>query len=140
MQISENIELGSDDEKALTKAIEHVFPSARQYLCTKHLKDNIKFYLQNKVEIDKVESDKVMRSLFGSKSIMEANTTIKFENRLDKLEQLIKEKFDSFEQYYVNNLKPRLQKFVFKPNSRSNEKNTRSTTHSIHQQYFKNFY
>jgi hypothetical protein len=29
MQISENMELSSDDEKALTKAIKHVFPSAR---------------------------------------------------------------------------------------------------------------
>ena len=90
MRISENMELGSDDEKAQTKAIEHVFPSARRYLCTKHLKDNIKFYLQNKVGIDKVERDTVMRSLFGSEGIVDANTTIEFENRSDKLEQLIK--------------------------------------------------
>ena len=86
------MELGSDDEKALTKAIEHVFPSARRYLCTKHLKDNIKFYLQNKVGIDKVERDTVMKSLFGSEGIVDANTTIEFENRSDKLEQLIKQK------------------------------------------------
>lgn len=42
MRISENMEFGTDDEKALTKAIGHVFPSATRYLCTKHLKDNVK--------------------------------------------------------------------------------------------------
>ncbi|KAL3873324.1 hypothetical protein ACJMK2_036456 [Sinanodonta woodiana] len=142
MRISENTKLVSDDEKALTKAIEHVFPSARRYLCTKHLKDNIKFYLQNKVGLDKVERNTGKRSLLGSEVIVDANATIEFENRSDKLDQLIKETSDSFKQYYVKNLKPRLRKFVFETNRQSNGgKNTKTNTmdqhqRRVHQQYF----
>ena len=32
--------IGSDEESALTKAIESVFPSSIRMLCTRHLKDN----------------------------------------------------------------------------------------------------
>jgi transposase-like protein len=52
MKISENMEFGTDDEIALTKEIENMFPSAARYLCTKHLKDNVKHYLQNKTGIE----------------------------------------------------------------------------------------
>jgi hypothetical protein len=46
------IEVGRDDEKALTKAIDVVFPNSKQSLCTKHLKDNITDYLKNKIGIN----------------------------------------------------------------------------------------
>ena len=45
LRLAESIEFGTDDEKALTKAIDHVFPSATRLLCRKHLKDNVKHYL-----------------------------------------------------------------------------------------------
>ena len=32
LRISEHMEFGSDDEKALTKAIDHAFPQAKRYL------------------------------------------------------------------------------------------------------------
>jgi len=60
------MEFGSDDEKALTKATDHVFPSANRYLCTKHLKDNVTHYIKNKTGMDKLctarrDYDKVIR-------------------------------------------------------------------------------
>ena len=69
LRVSEQMEFGTDDEKALTKAIEHVFPSATRYLCTKHLKDNVKHYLLNKVGIEKRERETLMNSLFGDGGI-----------------------------------------------------------------------
>ena len=48
LRIPEIMELGTDDEKALTKALEHSFPNSTRYLCTKHLKDNIKITWQTK--------------------------------------------------------------------------------------------
>ena len=36
LRLSKNMEFGTDDEKALTKAIDNVFPSATRLLCTKH--------------------------------------------------------------------------------------------------------
>ena len=52
LRLPESIEFGTDDEKALTKAIDNVFPSSIRVLCTKHLKDNVKHYLQNRVGME----------------------------------------------------------------------------------------
>ena len=52
-RLFENIEFGTDDEMALTKAIDHVLPSSTRLLCTKHLKDNVKHYLQSNVGMKK---------------------------------------------------------------------------------------
>ena len=76
LRISDKMEFGSDDEKALTKAIEHVFPNSTRYLCTKHLKDNIKHYCQNKVGMTKTDRDNIMNKLFGDDGVVEADTTI----------------------------------------------------------------
>lgn len=54
------MEFETDDEKALTRAIEHVFPSATRYLCTKHIKDNVNHYLQNKVGMETKEISVLM--------------------------------------------------------------------------------
>lgn len=40
--ISVNMQLGTDDEKALAKASDHDFCSSKHYLCCKHNKDNAK--------------------------------------------------------------------------------------------------
>jgi hypothetical protein len=46
------IKYGSDDEKALTKAIDSVFPASKRSLCNKHLKDNVSDYLKNKIGVN----------------------------------------------------------------------------------------
>ena len=74
LRISDHIEFGSDDEKALTKADDHMFPQAKRYLCTKHLKDNIKNYCQNKVGMSKKDRQKIMAQIFGDSGITDANT------------------------------------------------------------------
>ena len=45
----QNIIIGSDDEKALRKAIKQAFPNATQLLCTRHLRNNVLRYLTDKV-------------------------------------------------------------------------------------------
>ena len=87
IRLPENMEIGTDDEKALTKAIEHVFPNATRYLCTKHLKDNVKHYLQNKVGVERKEREAIMNSIFGDDGIVDANSTIDFETRSSELDQ-----------------------------------------------------
>ena len=66
LRIPEDIEFGSDDEKAMTNAISNAFPQERRRLCTKHLKDNVKHYLQNRVGVDSKERKEIMDSLFGA--------------------------------------------------------------------------
>ncbi|KAL3858648.1 hypothetical protein ACJMK2_008911 [Sinanodonta woodiana] len=108
------MEFGSDDEKAITKAIEHVFPSATRYLCTKHLNDNVRHYLQNKIGIVKGERDVIMVEIFGTGGITNANTTIYFDSRSEDLEAIINEQHPTFAPYFISNLKPRLKKIRFR--------------------------
>ena len=44
VRLSKDIQLGSDDEKALAKAVDATFPDAKGLLCARHLKDNIRHY------------------------------------------------------------------------------------------------
>ena len=66
LRIQEDIEFGSDDEKAMTNAISNAFLQERRRLCTKHLKDNVKHYLQNRVGVDSKERKEIVDSLFGA--------------------------------------------------------------------------
>ncbi|KAL3882327.1 hypothetical protein ACJMK2_028681 [Sinanodonta woodiana] len=116
------MEFGSDDEKATTKAIEHVFASATRYLCTKHLKDNVRHYLQNKIGIVKGERDAIMAKIFGTGGIANANTTIDFDSHSEDLETIINEQHPTFAPYCISNLKPRLKKYVFEPSHNNIER------------------
>ena len=80
LRVLEKMEFGSDNEKALTKAIEHVFPGSERLLCTKHLKDNINYYCQNKVGMHTKGRENIMDSLFGPDGIADAYTTIEFDS------------------------------------------------------------
>jgi len=53
-------------EKAMTKAITDVFPNTTRRLCTKHLKDNVKHYLHNRVGVDSKERAEIIELLFGT--------------------------------------------------------------------------
>ena len=46
------LRLGSDKELALRKAMHHTFPEAQQLVCMRHVKENMKRYMQDKVEVD----------------------------------------------------------------------------------------
>ena len=122
LRVSEKMEFGSDDERALTKAIEHVFPGSERLQCTKHLKDNIKHYCQNKVGMHTKDRENIMDSLFGQDGIADANTTIEFDTKSAELEISTKEKYPAFAKYYETNLQPRLRKHVFEPNRKRVEK------------------
>ena len=122
LRISDKMEFGSDDEKALTKAIEHVFPNSTRYLCTKHLKDNIKHYCQNKVGMTKTDRDNIMNKLFGDDGVVEADTTIEFETKSEQLVNLVRDKYPAFANYYDSRLQPRLKNYVFQPNRSRTDK------------------
>ncbi|CAC5399028.1 unnamed protein product [Mytilus coruscus] len=81
LRIPEELVFGSDNEKALTKAITDAFPKSTRLLCTKHLKDNLKHYLQNKVGVDVKERTKLMDVIFGTEGVVNADNTIDFEEK-----------------------------------------------------------
>ena len=122
IRLPENMEIGTDDEKALTKAIEHVFPNATRYLCTKHLKDNVKHYLQNKVGVERKEREAIMNSVFGDDGIVDANSTIDFETRSSEINNKYSKELPVFSEYFNSRLKPKLYEHVFRPNRQNSTK------------------
>lgn len=116
LRVSDKIEFGSNDEKALTKAIEHVFPLTERLLCTKHLKDNIKHYCQNKMGMPKNDREMIMAKLFAENGLADANSTVDFDAKSHELESSTKQKYPVFAKYFETNLEPRLRKHVFQPN------------------------
>jgi hypothetical protein len=56
IRIPQAMEIGSDDEKALTKSIQMCFPEAERSLCTKHLKDNVQYTSVTKYFFDYIMS------------------------------------------------------------------------------------
>ena len=80
LRIPEIKELGTDDEKVQTKALEHSFPNSTRYLCTKHLKDNIKYYMTNKATIPTKERETITQLIFDTNGLCNANDTFTFEN------------------------------------------------------------
>ena len=122
LRLPEHIEFGTDDEKALTKAIDHVFPSATRVLCTKHMKDNVKHYLQNKVGMEQPIRECVMDKIFGTDGIADANCTIDFEAKSDELKLSLQDRYSTFESYFDKHLKDRLKQYVFEPCRKDNAK------------------
>lgn len=75
------MEFATDDEIALTKATEHVFPSFTWYFWTKHLKGNVNHNLQNKVGVETKGRNVLMNDLFSSGGLIDADTTVDFDTR-----------------------------------------------------------
>ena len=92
-----------------------MFPSATRVLCTKHLKDNVKHYLQNNVGMDKIFRERVMHKIFGEDGITDANCTIDFECRAEGLKDSMEGKYPRFETYFDKQLKSRLKQYVVDP-------------------------
>ena len=122
IRLPENMEFGTDDEKALTKAIEHVFPNATRYLCTKHLKDNVKHYVQKKVGVERKQREIIMNSIFGDGGIVDANTIIQFETRSSEINNRYSDEQSTFTDYFNDRLKPKLYEHVFRPNRKNSTK------------------
>ena len=85
IRILQAMEIGSDDEKALTKSIQMCFPEAKRSLCTKHLKDNVSEYLKNKIGVNNSERHNVVEKIVGNAGVLDAKNTFEFEERSDFL-------------------------------------------------------
>ena len=101
------IDVGSYDEKALTKAIDIVFPNSKQLLCTKHLKDNITDYMKSKIGIKTKDRIHLIDLIFGEQGILNSADTFQFEERCSQL--LTNANTPDFNNYFERTLKPKLE-------------------------------
>ena len=69
LKLNCDILIGSDEEKALAKAIDSVFPSSIRFLCTKHLKDGTSAYLQKEVGVPQKDRTEIYQAIVGDDKI-----------------------------------------------------------------------
>ena len=107
--------IDSDEELALTNAIDSNFPASTRFLCTKHLKDGTMAYMQTKVGVPQKDRNKMCKSIFGGNGLVKADDSMDFNEKSQNiLVQL--SKYAQFTQYFERKLKPSVEAFVNGPN------------------------
>ena len=81
-----DIVVGSDEEKALVKAIKSSFPNSELTLCTRHLNENMSRHMRNKVGMNEKATKQVVDEIFGDNGLIEADTTVKFTKQVNIIE------------------------------------------------------
>ena len=111
LSTSKEMVFGSDEEQALTSAIESVFPSSTRTLCTKHLKDNVLAYMQNKAGVTQKIRQRIADKIFGDDGLSTADDSVVFDKRCNAI---MKEStsYPKFASYFSNRIKPALKNYV----------------------------
>lgn len=123
MIVGEDLILGSDDEKAISKALDIVFPNASRYLCTKHLRENIIKYLTDKIGVSKTDRSTFLTVLFGSDGLTNSDSSFSFETRAEELlSSDLMGRYPTLKKYFVSRLQPIMWNHVVKPQLRKSRK------------------
>jgi transposase-like protein len=130
-----NIEIimGSDDEKALTNAIDQAFPGVKRKLCSKHIKDNIIRQMTDKIpKSTKTRSD-IVGKLFGENGVAKADDSAMFDERNNAFKQeLIQNKHDDFLEYYEKHVQEKISEHVVNQTDQLwTNNNTESINHRL---------
>ena len=96
-----DVVVGSDEETALTKAIKQCFPSAHHLLCTRHLQENVRKYLSDKVGANAKMQRKIIKDIFGEKGLSSRTNEADFEVEAIKLEDEYGVLMPSFVRYFT---------------------------------------
>ena len=114
-----NLVLGSDEEKALTNAIQSVFPNSTLVLCTRHLEENVKRYIQAKSGSEMLKH-RIVSDIFGTNGLLHANDATHFDAESNRLLETYLELIPDFVNYFKTKLVPLLKQHVFLPNKENN--------------------
>ena len=71
--------LGSDEEKAMTKAMKQCFPQSHHILCRRHIEDNVKRHLRAKIGVSDEKSKEIIGDIFGENRILSCEDEYEFE-------------------------------------------------------------
>ncbi|CAC5425437.1 unnamed protein product [Mytilus coruscus] len=128
LRIPEDLVFGSDDEKAMTNDIRDAFPSATRLLCSKHLKDNLKHYLQNKIGVEVKERNEIMDNIFGKDGVVNANNTVDFEDNSNTF----KDQIDQSQacQVFHRKFETSFKTFVNEPQRKNKDKSEKLWTNN----------
>lgn len=102
------LKVGSDEEKAVLKAVRHAFRDPVQLLCTKHLKYNVRRYLKDKEGCGTKERESIVSSIFGHEGLINADDSFSFDSKVEDLTSQLETYFPQFNQHFEKRLKPLL--------------------------------
>ncbi len=105
--------LGSDEEKAMTKATKQCFPFSHHFLCHRHIEENVKRHLRTKVGANDKTTKEIMQDIFGENGLLSCN---EYEYQLAgfELEEKYSRTIPKFLPYFSNLLKSLLE-FIYLP-------------------------
>jgi hypothetical protein len=72
-----NILFGSDEEATLRNSIRHNFPFSKSFVCSRHLKNNVKRNLSDQIGMGQNDREKIVHELFGVNGIWSDSEIIK---------------------------------------------------------------
>ena len=111
---TDELTFGSDDEKALINAIKTNFPQSGFLLCTKHIKENIRNYLQQSGCSQSIR-EQILHIFFNNKDgLVVSGSNEEFDPREETLEYYF-ENYPKFKIYYERYLKTKLKFSVYMP-------------------------
>jgi len=99
--------IGSDEEKALVNAIKSTFPEAGHFLCIRHLRQNVKQQLIDDC-IDKNDKESILEDIFGDEGLINADDIVCFEAKCSEIEERAKALSSKFHRYFDTKLKQNL--------------------------------
>lgn len=93
------LNFGTDQEKAMVKAITAVFPKSPKLLCTLHLKKNILAYLKDKLGLAQIEREKMARRILG---LRRSESLEEYDSKRSLLGAELQAEYPQFERYYTD--------------------------------------
>lgn len=128
-----NIEMliGTDDEKAMTNAIDSTFPEAKRRLCTKHIKDNLIRQMTDKIPKNTQERNEIIHKIFGPNGVASADNSAVFDERNELLKTSL-EGHEDFLEYYVKYVQQKISEHcVNEQDQLWTNNNTESINHRL---------
>ncbi|XP_039247589.2 uncharacterized protein LOC120325535 [Styela clava] len=108
------IRIGSDNEFALTKALDKCFPGVQRFLCTRHLIQNVQRLLRTKGSISEESKKMLLSSLFRDDGIARAVSNEEFETKSVECKRLISKFPEDIKRYITAQIMPLLAEYVVK--------------------------
>ena len=96
------------------KAISVCFPTSKQVLCCRHIRENVGNYLANKVGVRERDHGRILNLLFGESGVAKADDTLSLDRQLASLQTEIDD-LSPEAVTYINRVLPNIKDFVNKP-------------------------
>ena len=109
-----NLVFGSDEEKAMIKALHQCFPNADHKICSRHVEENVKRHLRSKIGLNDAGTKTIVNSMFGKNGLISSADDVSFDLRVLEIDGQIAKKIPEFKDYFQKSAEL-IKKFVWKP-------------------------